>query len=177
MSLPGELPSSCNLQCCMTKSSQISDILHVLLHMAQEKGPSTSEALAAAMNTNPVVLRRLMAGLRYAGFVKSEKGHGGGWVLSCSLETITLGDVYRALGAPRLISLGFREDKPSCLVALAVNEALRTVKQEAESLLVDRFDDISLASLSADFQRRMKTHRSGSHRPAHQLKDHIDEKL
>lgn len=161
----------------MIRNSQLSDVLHILLHMAQCKGPSTSEAMAAAMNSNPVVLRRLMAGMRDAGFVASEKGHGGGWVLSCDLARITLGDVYRALGAPQLISLGFREEKPSCLVALAVNEALQTVMQEAESLLLGRFDGVSLASLSADFQRRMKAHSPGSHRPVHQLQDHIDEKL
>jgi DNA-binding IscR family transcriptional regulator len=63
----------------MKQSSQLSDVLHVLLHLAQAQAPLTSEALAGAMKTNPVVLRRLMAGLRDAGFVTSEKGHGGGW--------------------------------------------------------------------------------------------------
>ena len=82
----------------MKQNSQLSDVLHVLLHMAEGDGPSTSEALAAAMQTNPVVLRRLMGGLREAGFVASGKGHGGGWVLSCDLNRITLGDVYQALG-------------------------------------------------------------------------------
>jgi DNA-binding IscR family transcriptional regulator len=159
----------------MTRSSQLSDILHVLLHMAQESGPTTSESLAAVMNTNPVVLRRLMAGMRHAGFVQSEKGHGGGWVLTCALDRITLGDVHRALGAPRLISLGFREDKPSCLVALSVNDALKSAMRDAESLLLDRLDAISLASLSDDFERRMKAHRSSAQRPAHQLRDHLDE--
>ncbi len=48
----------------MKRNSQFSDVLHVLLHMAENDGPSTSEDLARAMQTNPVVLRRLMAGLR-----------------------------------------------------------------------------------------------------------------
>lgn len=159
----------------MSQNFQLSDILHVLLHMAESEGPTTSEALAAAMKTNPVVLRRLMAGMRNAGFVTSEKGHGGGWALSCDLEQVTLDDVYQALGAPQLISLGFREDKPSCLVALAVNDALRAAIQEAEALLLRHFSDVTLAALSADFQRRMTEHRSSARRPAHQLKDHIHE--
>ena len=69
----------------MKSNSQLSDVLHVLLHMAEGDGPATSEALAAAMQTHPVALRRLMGGLREAGFVSSAKGHGGGWVLSCPL--------------------------------------------------------------------------------------------
>ena len=72
--------------------------------MAEMEGPATSEAMAQAMQTNPVVVRRLMAGLRYAGFVSSAKGHGGGWVLSCPLTDITLRDIYEALGAPTLLA-------------------------------------------------------------------------
>src|SRR6218665_3693195 len=116
----------------MKSSSQLSDVLHVLLHMAESPQPATSEALAAAMQTNPVVLRRLMGGLREAGFVSSAKGHGGGWVLTCPLDRITLRDVHAALGAPSLVSLGFREDRPECLVARAVNDALGAALQEAE---------------------------------------------
>src|SRR3989344_4163059 len=83
----------------MKRDSRLSNVLHALLHMAELEGPATSEAMAQAMQTNPVVVRRLMAGLRYAGFVSSAKGHGGGWVLSCPLTDITLRDIYEALGA------------------------------------------------------------------------------
>ena len=159
----------------MKQNNQLSDVLHVLLHMAEGDGPATSETLAAAMKTNPVVLRRLMGGLRDAGFVASEKGHGGGWVLSCALDRITLGDVYQALGAPRLVSLGFREDNPGCLVALAVNEALAGAAQEAEALLLKRFGAVTLATLSADFHHRMAQHKEQGHSSTHQLKDHIHE--
>ena len=61
----------------MKRDSRLSNVLHALLHMAEMEGPATSEAMAQAMQTNPVVVRRLMAGLRYAGFVSSAKGHGG----------------------------------------------------------------------------------------------------
>ncbi|HRE88657.1 MAG TPA: transcriptional regulator, partial [Myxococcota bacterium] len=46
----------------MRRDSRLSGVLHVLLHMAQHKGPLTSDHLAKAMDTNPVVIRRLMAG-------------------------------------------------------------------------------------------------------------------
>jgi len=159
----------------MKSSSQLSDVLHVLLHMAEDEGPSTSEALAAAMQTNPVVLRRLMGGLREAGLVVSAKGHGGGWVLSCDLGRITLGDVYQALGAPPLVSLGFRQDQPTCLVAQAVNDALVGAAQEAEALLLKRFGAVTLATLSADFHRRMAQHKASrptGHTGHRHLKEH-----
>jgi DNA-binding IscR family transcriptional regulator len=51
----------------MNRDSRLSGVLHVLLHMAQNDGPATSEVLAKAMDTNPVVLRRVMSGLRDQG--------------------------------------------------------------------------------------------------------------
>lgn len=159
----------------MKRSTQLSDVLHVLLHMAEDESPVTSEVLATSMNTNPVVLRRMMGGLRDAGFVVSQKGHRGGWVLSCALDRITLSDVYQALGAPRLISLGFRDENPSCLVALAVNEALAGAADEAEALLLKRFGAITLANLSKDFHLRMAQHKAQGHVKTHQLRDHTDE--
>ena len=51
----------------MRRDSRLSGILHVLLHMAEDGGPVTSEDLAKAMDTNPVVIRRIMAGLRESG--------------------------------------------------------------------------------------------------------------
>lgn len=155
----------------MKKSSQLSDVLHVLLHMAERDAPMTSDTLAAAMQTHPVVLRRLMSGLRDAGFVGSAKGHGGGWVLTCSLEQVTLRDIHEALGAPALVSLGFREDRPECLVALAVNDALTSAVQEAEAALLRRLDGVTLAALARDFHQRLLARGKVPSRPEEHFHD------
>jgi DNA-binding IscR family transcriptional regulator len=126
--------------------------------MAQQDGPSTSEEMAKAMDTNPVVIRRIMAGLRDHGYVRSEKGHGGGWTLACDLSAVTLRDIYTALGCPSLLAIGNRTDAPGCLVEEAVNAALDKAFQEAESLLLERFAEVTLAALSADFGRRLAAH-------------------
>lgn len=133
----------------------MSGVLHVLLHMAERAGPITSEALARAMATNPVVIRRIMAGLRDQGHVRSEKGHGGGWSIACDLRQVTLRDIYVALGEPEILAMGNRTDAPGCLVEQAVNAALGEALDEAEALLLKRFGEISLAALSADFHVRL----------------------
>lgn len=140
----------------MKRDSRLSGVLHVLLHMAEHEGPMTSETLAKAMQTNPVVIRRVMAGLRDAGYVRSEKGHGGGWTLACDLGAVTLRDVYNALGHPALLSIGNRTESPGCLVEQAVNAALSDAFREAEALLLARFETVTLAALSADFHARLK---------------------
>jgi Rrf2 family protein len=138
----------------MKRDSRLSGILHVLLHMAEEKGPMTSETLAKAMGTNPVVIRRTMSGLREQGYVRSEKGHGGGWMLARDLSEITLLDIYTALGSPSLLAISNRTEAPGCLVEQAVNAALDCACQDAEALLLARFGEVSLAKLSADFHVR-----------------------
>jgi DNA-binding IscR family transcriptional regulator len=159
----------------MKQNSQLSDVLHVLLHMADSDGPATSEQLAAAMQTHPVVLRRLMAGLRDAGFVASAKGHGGGWVLSCALERVSLRDVHAALGAPALVQLGFREDRPSCLVAQAVNEQLQGAVQAAEAALLRRLEQVTLAHLHRDCHQRLAAHRAAGGHGRFHLEAHADD--
>jgi DNA-binding IscR family transcriptional regulator len=123
--------------------------------MAEAGGPATSENLAKAMQTNPVVIRRILAGLRDAGFVHSEKGHGGGWTIARDLAAITMRDVYEAIGRPHLMAMGNRTEAPGCLVEQAVNAALDPSFRDAEALLLDRFGQVTLAMLAADFHARM----------------------
>lgn len=139
----------------MRRDSRLSGVLHVLLHMAQADGPVTSEVLARAMDTNPVVLRRVMAGLRDQGYVQSEKGHGGGWTLACDLMQVTLLDIYLALGSPALLAMGNRTEAPGCVVEEAVNAALNKSFEDAERLLLARLGEVRLARLSDEVRCRI----------------------
>jgi DNA-binding IscR family transcriptional regulator len=142
------------------RNSQLSGVLHVLLHMAELSSSVTSEALARTMNTNPVVVRRIMAGLRDKGYVQSEKGHGGGWRIACNLSTLTLRDIYFALGRPALFAIGNRTETPGCPVEKAVNAALNPLFQQVEDLLISRLGEVTLAMLSAHFRKHMMGRRS-----------------
>lgn len=139
----------------MKMDSRLSGVLHVLMHMTQRGEPVTSEDLAMAMSTNPVVVRRVMAGLRARGYVRSDRGHGGGWSIACDLDRVTLLDIYEALGAPVPFAIGHRSENPSCLVEQAVNAALDDSLRAAQALLLERLGQITLADLAADFRARM----------------------
>ncbi|MAO02995.1 Rrf2 family transcriptional regulator [Citromicrobium bathyomarinum] len=134
--------------------ARLSRMLHLLIHMGRMDGPLTSDAAAIMLGTNPVVIRRTMAGLRDAGYVRSVKGHGGGWSLTASLDDMTMLDVHRALGENRIFALGPADPDPACLVEQAVNSSLESAMREAEALLLDRLADVSLADIAADFDRR-----------------------
>jgi DNA-binding IscR family transcriptional regulator len=149
----------------MKRDSRLSGVLHVLLHLAEHDAPVTSEVLAQAMTTNPVVIRRILAGLREHGYVQSEKGHGGGWALSCDLARVTLRDVYTALGSPSLLAIGNRTEAPGCLVEQAVNAALGESFDAAEAFLLARFSEVTLATLSASVRGRLAHHTETHHDP------------
>ncbi|TWC41535.1 BadM/Rrf2 family transcriptional regulator [Pseudomonas sp. SJZ079] len=135
----------------MRKDSRLSRMLHVLLHMAKHDHPFTSEQIAGMLHTNPVVVRRTMAGLRQAGYVRSEKGHGGGWMLVGDFESITLLDIHNAVGGPRIFAIGNEHDNPECAVERVVNAALEEALGEAEALLINRLGTITLAKVAGDF--------------------------
>jgi DNA-binding IscR family transcriptional regulator len=91
-----------------------------------------------------------MAGLRDAGYVRSEKGHGGGWTLARSLEEISLLDVYEALGQPNLFAIGSRSDRPSCLIERNVTMCLSDTMAKARALFIQRFGEVTLDQLMPD---------------------------
>ncbi len=138
----------------MRQDTRLSRVLHVLIHMEKHEKPATSDAIAAMLQTNPVVVRRTMAGLRDAGYVTSEKGHGGGWVLARPLAEITLLDIHKALGNPEMFSIGLSGDNPACVIEQSVNVALADAMTEAQALLLARFGKITLADLARESFKR-----------------------
>lgn len=140
----------------MRNDSRLSRMLHGLLHMARYDGPLTSAAIARMLGTNPVVVRRTMAGLRDASYVQSEKGHGGGWAIATDLEKVSLFDVHQAVGGPQIFAIGNEHQMPDCAVEKSVNEALEDALREAEALLVARLRAVSLAELAKSFDERCK---------------------
>ncbi len=142
----------------MKRDSRLSGVLHLLLHMAQRSEPMTSELLAQSMQTHPVVIRRILAGLRTAGIVASTKGHGGGWVLARELSQITLRDIYEALGSPALLAVENRTESPGCLVEASVNAQLSTAFHNAEQLLLTQFSKVTLALLNNEVGSQVASH-------------------
>lgn len=138
----------------MKRDSRLSSVLHVLLHMADQEQPVTSEMLSRCLGTNPVVVRRTMGLLREAGLVTSVRGHAGGWRIAADLASINLQQLHQALGEPAIFAFGHRHETPQCLVEQAVNAAMDQAFAEAEALLLERFASISLADLAGEFSRR-----------------------
>ncbi|MBZ9895920.1 Rrf2 family transcriptional regulator [Mesorhizobium sp. BR1-1-6] len=138
----------------MKRNSRLSSTLHILVHMAEKPERAlTSEQLATFIHTNPVVVRRNIAGLRDAGIVTSSRGHGGGWLLGRPPDEISLAEISAALGET-LLPFGTEPESPGCLVEQAVIAVLDDFRIAAEKLLAEKLSRITLADLTSDFRRR-----------------------
>ena len=72
--------------------------VHVLTVLAYKEGDrATSTYLAGSVNTNPVIIRRLLLALQHARLVETGKGAGSGSRLSRSPGRINLAEIYRAV--------------------------------------------------------------------------------
>lgn len=142
----------------MKRDSKLSAALHALVHLATSRtGTLRSDEIATCLDTNPVVVRRTIAGLREAGIVIATKGPGGGIRLGRSPEAISIADVSAALDDP-LLRLPTEPDRPTCLIEQSVVSRLEAFRLEAERLLARQLATMTLADIIADVGVRFAEH-------------------
>src|SRR5918997_7038116 len=139
----------------MYANSRFAVAVHTLgfIGFAEGRHPVTSEDIAVSVNTNPVVIRRLLGMLREAGLVTSQPGPGGGWRLTRRPEAITLRDAYRAVEPDPLFALPPRKPCAQCDVGRNVQQVLNRYFTDAEAAMEERLAQTTLADVMADVAR------------------------
>jgi Rrf2 family protein len=147
----------------MKRDSKLSLALHILGHMgAAPEDMVQSETLAAFHATHPVVVRRTLGMLREAGIVASARGHAGGWRLVKEPSSVSVADVYRALGESLDQGKG-PENPATCAIERALHGAWDQAVVAAETALLERLSKVSLADLSGSFAAGLaEAHQHGS---------------
>lgn len=140
-------------------SSKLSVGIHILTVLALCDGvPLTSEQLGSSVNTNPVVIRRLLGLLRDAGLVDAKKGVGGGWVLLADPKRITLYDVLRAVEPQcETFALHRADPNPECLVGRHIQGVLTEVYDEIQEGMANQLSRSTIASLVKRLKQRCKS--------------------
>src|SRR3954465_13309229 len=96
--------------------------------LAYKEGDSvTSTLLAASVNTNPVIIRRLLLSLQRARLIETRKGAGSGSRLSRSPRRINLGEIYRAVEDTEPFASPSRKPNSACPVGNCIRETLERI--------------------------------------------------
>jgi DNA-binding IscR family transcriptional regulator len=72
-----------------------------------------------------------------------------------SPDTVSLREVYAVLGERGDLLPALESSPDGCLIAATIDRALATVYAEAESLLLRRQDEITVADLAGDLRHRL----------------------
>lgn len=103
-----------------------------LLAMSTD-GPITSDWIAGSVNTNPVVVRRILSALAKAGLVRSVRGSAGGSMLARAPETVSLLEIQRAVEEEDGPALHNQPPNRACPVGRGIQPVLARVLDRAEA--------------------------------------------
>ena len=127
--------------------------MHVLSLMAWSgEEPLKSEQVAESVNTNPVVIRRMLKELAEAGLVVSQTGSLGGSRLANDPAKTTLLDIYQALECRGVFSLHRQPPSRDCPVGVNIETVLGEVLLEVDSAVEQVLKNITIN----DVVRRLK---------------------
>lgn len=115
----------------------------------------SSESLAKSVNTNPVVIRRILGLLRNANLIITKSGPNGGSTLSKPPKSISLADIYNAVEKEEIIfHCHYKKPDECCPVGGNILDTLSSILKPLKSVVVDYLANITLAEVMADTMRR-----------------------
>lgn len=122
-------------------SSRFAVAIHILALLEQFKDEHTTSAfIAGSVNTNPVVIRRILGMLVKAGLVEVKAGIGGATLLK-PLADISLFDIYEAVSATGDGDLFAVHEQPNPLcpvggnIEVVLQDSLGKIQHTLESAL------------------------------------------
>ncbi len=129
-------------------NQQFTFAVHIMTALAFSSGEVVgSQTLAASVNTNPVVVRRLLLALRRAGLIETFAGKHGGARLRDEPGAISLVDIYDAVEPRPVIPVNERKALRQCQVSCNMKRIMSHVAEGAEDAVRKHLRGITLAQL------------------------------
>lgn len=133
-------------------NQQFGFAVHILAVLAYSDGVVGSRTVAASVNTNPVVIRRLLLALRRARLIETSSGKYGGAKLARKPINISLLDIYDAVAPRPVIAISKRRPFHKCPVSCRMKIVMGEISTGAERAMRRHLQGVSLAQLLRKIQ-------------------------
>ena len=134
----------------MSHNCRFAFAVHVLAVLAKHADtPCSSQLLARTVNTNPVVIRRLLVELARAGLIRTERGPRGGARLRLAPERIRLGNVLRYMEGTAFFGTHPKRPLASCSVGGRIESVLDEINERTRTAVERELNRVSLADIVA----------------------------
>ena len=132
----------------MAANSQFSVAIHILTMLAKAgEEKMKSDFIAKSVNTNPVVIRRLLGQLNHSKLVTSQTGATGGTRLARCPDEINLAEVYKAVSCGEVFALPANSPNRDCPVGRNIESVLCCIQKEINKTISNRLSEYSLADV------------------------------
>lgn len=108
---------------------------------------NNSDQLAESVNTNPVVIRRLIKYLTEAGLVRTIRGKTGGIQLAKDPAQISLKDIYKALPVRKTVNPRTKPAYKKCAVSCSMFDVMSEISDETEKAKLNFLETQKLSDL------------------------------
>ena len=132
----------------MAANSQFSMAVHILTLLAGAGDENMkSECIAGSVNTNAVVIRRVMGQLSQAGLVSSQTGAFGGTRLAKPAGEISLCEIYKAVSCGEVFALHAKSPNQDCPIGRNIEAVLCNLQKEIDKSVGEKLGQYTLASV------------------------------
>jgi Rrf2 family protein len=132
----------------MAGNSRFAVSVHILAYLVYRRGAAVpSAAIASSVDTNPVVIRRLLSALVKARLVAAQKGATGGFSIARDPEKISLRDIYHAVEPKPDCGLRHFAPNQRCPVGAKIEAILQSVLLKAQAGMEAELERVSLAEV------------------------------
>jgi Rrf2 family protein len=135
------------------QSCQFPFAVHVMAVLALQKGQACSSTkLAMTVNTNPVVIRRLLLDLQEAGLILTRRGPVGGAVLAGKPEKITLLEIHRAVDRGEMFGRHPSQPSRQCPVGREIARVMDNVRHRMSQAQARELERMTLATVMRELR-------------------------
>jgi Rrf2 family protein len=130
-------------------NSEFTIAVHSLVFLAHRTdNMATSEQIACNVATHSARIRKVMGFLRKAGYVRTKEGIGGGFILDCDPDKVTLAEIYRLTSQGSLKPNWCSGDETqSCMIASNMEKMMDFIFGDAERQMETYFEKHTIGSV------------------------------